>query len=79
VAEETGVPKKEILKYLREERLQLKNDNNDLKCQKCGKSIKSGRYCMNCSSELKKGFDKAIKADETKETPKDKAWHTSKK
>jgi flagellar operon protein (TIGR03826 family) len=79
VAEETGVPKKEILKYLREERLELVNDNDDLKCQKCGKPINSGRYCVNCAAELKKGFDKAMKEDEAKETPKDKSWHTGRK
>ena len=79
VSEETGVPKEEILKYLREKKLELASVKDDLKCQKCGKSIKSGRYCMNCSSELKKGFDKAIKDDEKKEISKDKAWHTSRK
>jgi flagellar operon protein (TIGR03826 family) len=79
VSEETGVPKEEILKYLREERLELVNDKDDLKCQKCGKPIKSGRYCMNCAAELKKGFDKVIKNDETKESSNDRTWHSSKK
>lgn len=79
VAEETGVEKKEILKFLREEKLELKDISEGSRCQKCGKPISSGRYCQTCASELKKGFEKVIKEDKNKEDSNDKRWHTSKK
>jgi len=81
VEEGTGVPREEILEYLREEKLELKEESSDLNCQRCGKSIKSGRMCNACSKELKEGFSKAFKADEEKNNQnnnKKKAWHSKK-
>ena len=50
VSEETGVDKKYIKQWLREDRLQLSDDAVDLEltCERCGKPITSGRYCPEC-------------------------------
>lgn len=81
VVEGTGVTKKEVLKYLREGKLELKNKSSELSCQKCGKAIQSGKFCASCASELRNGFNDAIKKDNKKseENNKPKGWHTSKK
>lgn len=77
VEEGTGVPREEILEYLREEKLQLKEETTALNCQKCGKAIKSGRMCSSCARELKDGFSKAFSNEKnTKENSKRKAWHS---
>lgn len=56
VSEETGVPVKKILRYLREGRLQLKDEHNNLilACERCGKPIKTGRFCDMCVAELQR-------------------------
>lgn len=66
VAEGTEVPLDKILKWLKEERLILKlNDNGDmpdtgLNCEKCNKPISTGKFCDYCkkdiSTSLKKEF-----------------------
>ena len=79
VEDGTGVPREEILEYLREEKLELKKESSDLNCQRCGKSIKSGRMCSACARELKDGFSKAFeseKKDDGKNNKKDKSWHS---
>lgn len=56
VSEETGVPVKKILRYLREGRLELKDEHNNLilACERCGKPIKTGRFCDMCVKELQR-------------------------
>ena len=45
----TNVSRKKILKYLREEKLEISEDSTDfLKCARCGSPIKKGMYCNNC-------------------------------
>lgn len=49
----TGVPAKRILQYLREGRLELPDDvPGELKCGRCGKSIKYGNYCKECAKSM---------------------------
>jgi len=49
IEEYTGVSHKRILRYLREERLELAESSPDfLNCAKCGKPIKKGMYCSEC-------------------------------
>ncbi len=76
-AEATGVPKKEILEYLRDQRLELVDRSEERKCQKCGVPIPAGRYCAKCAAELKKGFNQAFEKDKKKESSNDKGWHSS--
>jgi len=49
VSENLGVPVPQIKRYLREERLEIIEDNNlFLKCESCGKPIRSGILCDTC-------------------------------
>lgn len=52
----TGVDKKDILHFLREGRLQVAQDaqniDTGLKCERCGKPIFSGRFCEKCRLQL---------------------------
>lgn len=53
VSTELDVSVEKIKRFLREGRLEIKDDNNMiLECEKCGKSIKSGRFCDACSRSL---------------------------
>ena len=62
VAQETEVSVDKIMRFLREERLEIKSENSNLVlgCEKCGRSINSGRFCENCkgqiAGELRKEF-----------------------
>jgi len=47
-----------IKSYLREGRLEIVGTEGNvvLECEKCGKSINTGRFCNECSRELTEGF-----------------------
>ena len=50
VSRATGVKESEIKNMLREQKLEIREDSRTfLKCDGCGKSITSGRYCEDCS------------------------------
>lgn len=75
ISRNTDVSKKDIIYLLREDRLVLENaDEGFITCDRCGKSIKSGRYCDSCltsmgnmfsnlSNELKAKHDRINKAN----------------
>ncbi len=53
ICEETGATKKQILRWVREGRLDLVLEEDfALTCNKCGKKIMSGRVCKQCASKL---------------------------
>lgn len=59
VSENTGVPAKNILEYLKAGRLILKKSNMGiLSCEMCGAPILTGRYCDKCAREMKKKMDR---------------------
>jgi len=62
VSEETGVDIKKIMRYLREGRLEIREDGPNLLlgCERCGKPIRSGRFCPQCINEMQKEFSKAV-------------------
>lgn len=52
VAEECEVEARQIKQWIREERLSFSNDSAvGIECERCGKSIKTGRYCEECKKE----------------------------
>ena len=49
LSEGTGVSKKNILKYIREGRLEIsKGMRGDVRCRICGQPISKGQYCDTC-------------------------------
>lgn len=59
VAKETGVSNRLIEKFLREGRLEVAEGSPiQLCCDRCGKTIRSGRYCKVCMTEIQNDFQK---------------------
>lgn len=69
VAQETGVSIEKIMRFLREERLELTSDSDNLilECERCHVPIKSGRFCDSCKNDLDKGFKKEFGIGQKKE------------
>ena len=60
VSEELDIDEDLVLKWLRQGRLTLKGEGVGYPCDRCGKSIQSGRFCDSCQHELKSGFNDAF-------------------
>ena len=53
IAEETETPLKLIKQWIREERLVFSKDSvAGIPCEKCGKLIRSGKYCDDCKKTI---------------------------
>ncbi|NLY68047.1 MAG: MerR family transcriptional regulator [Tissierellia bacterium] len=62
VAEGTGVDSKKIINFLKEGRLEIADDSNIiLTCERCGKSIRTGRFCNQCVLDLEKELKGAVR------------------
>lgn len=71
VSKATGISPSKILKFLREGRLMLSpnHDNLILQCERCGEPILTGRLCKKCAAQLEqemrgKMHTRRIKGDE---------------
>lgn len=61
VEEETGISSKKIIQFLRQGRLEIGDETNViLGCERCGTSIKSGRFCDKCKVEMEREFKHSI-------------------
>lgn len=61
LAEAIEVDAQQIRQWIREERLQFADDSAiTLQCEKCGASIRSGRYCEKCKAEMSNGLNSAF-------------------
>lgn len=61
VAEACDVSVKQIQQWVREERLVFSDDSPiGIGCERCGKMIKSGKYCPECKAELTNTLNNAI-------------------
>jgi flagellar operon protein (TIGR03826 family) len=65
IAEENEVTVQQIRQWVREERLEFAADSQiTLNCEKCGASIRTGRFCDKCknnmASEMNDAFAKPI-------------------
>ncbi len=76
VSEETGVEKKIIIEFIKNDRLIAEDLEIDvtIKCQRCGKEIKHGKYCESCVSEMKDEIESLTKK-EKKEIKKSNRGH----
>lgn len=69
LSEETGVDEVRIVKWVREGRIEGKSyPGLAVSCERCGKLVQSGRYCIQCSNELARGFTDQEKREE-KQSP----------
>lgn len=58
VSEVMEVPIPQIKQWIREERLSFAEDSMiGLECERCGVTIKTGRYCKECKDKLAKGLN----------------------
>lgn len=66
VSEETGVEEDLILKYLRQGRLEITTEGGSLvlDCERCGKAIRTGRFCDPCAEEMARELKGAFKPKE---------------
>lgn len=77
VSEETGVEEDRILRYLRQGKLEISGEGGSLilDCERCGKAIRTGRFCDACAHEieveLKSGF---TRVDKPKQLEKDRMF-----
>lgn len=61
VSEACEVDPAQIRQWVREERLEFSDDSAvGLNCEKCGKIIKSGRFCDECKRDMTSTFNNAI-------------------
>ena len=62
VSEACDVEQSQIRQWVREDRLQFSDDCPiSLPCERCGRMIKSGRYCAQCNNELVNGLNSGKK------------------
>lgn len=79
VSENTKVSEALIIKFLKQERIEIVEDENAiLSCERCNKSIKTGKYCEVCKAEIKKELAQAAKSLQDSKPPKPK-YHTQNK
>lgn len=84
VSQETGVSVDKIMRFLREERLEIKSENSNLilECERCGRAINTGRFCENCKADINKEFKREFGLDKkepegrplTRPTEKDRMY-----
>lgn len=57
VAEECDVSTRQIEQWIRDERLVIADDSPiGITCERCGASIKSGRFCERCKNKMANNF-----------------------
>jgi predicted transcriptional regulator len=79
VSKETGVEEQTIIRFLKQERIEIVEDENAiLSCERCGVSIKTGRYCEKCKNEIKKELGSALQSLE-KDKKTGMGYHTAHK
>lgn len=63
VTEETGVSEEKILRFLREGKLEITGDDDmsPIECERCGRGIRTGRFCEVCMEELANGLQEGLK------------------
>lgn len=65
VAEACNVSVLQIKKWVRDERLVFSDDSLvGLECERCGRMVHSGRFCVTCAGNLVDSMNAAYKKDE---------------
>ncbi|MBP1157809.1 MULTISPECIES: flagellar protein [unclassified Paenibacillus] len=69
LSDETGVDMKQIVKFIREGRISIRNNPNmGYECDMCGTIIRTNNICDNCRSRLAKDFDHLHEDEERKKS-----------
>ena len=73
VSEATGVSTEKIMRFLKEERLQVsaENPNMLLECEKCSRPVSTGRFCQSCKNDLHTSLRKEFGLDKKHVSPED--------
>ncbi len=70
IARETGVPREILSAFLKDGAFQIpKASRYMLKCNSCGCSIRSGRYCEECMAETSRGLKDAFSGNVSPSKP----------
>lgn len=73
VSEECEVDPGQIRQWVREERLEFADDSAvGLNCERCGKMIKTGRFCPACKNDMAKNLNSVIAPAKPAEQPSHK-------
>lgn len=76
VSKETGIDEKKILRYLRESRIEIREEDNLLlDCERCGAPIRMGRFCESCVAKMQKEFSSVLKPKKEESKIKDPGKH----
>lgn len=71
IAKDNDVSTRQIEQWVREERLYFSDDSPyGIGCERCGKIIKTGRFCDSCRNDMANTFQNAY---QKKEAPKPKS------
>lgn len=77
IAEGTGVQIAKINRFLRQGRMEIMDGSGEyITCEKCGQSIRYGRFCPTCAAKLTKNMSVVISSGEVGEKPKYKSTGT---
>lgn len=69
ISRETGVSSDVIIRYLREGRIEVADGSAiEIPCERCGRPIKSGRFCDSCISSLSNELHESIAPIKKKNT-----------
>jgi flagellar operon protein (TIGR03826 family) len=81
VSEATGVSTEKIMRFLKEERLQVNSENPNmlLECETCSRPITTGRFCQNCKNDLHTSLRKEFGLDKKPSVPDDDGLRTHSK
>lgn len=60
VSEATDIDEKVILEFIRDSRLELKDEGVGLPCERCGTPIRTGRMCDDCVREFEREMKKGL-------------------
>lgn len=79
VASALDVPVEKILQFLREGKLELGKENTNmlLDCERCGRSISTGRYCSECATAMEQEFRKGSRTFEERRNREQSRMYTA--
>ncbi len=61
ICEDCGVDRNQVYHWIREERLVFADDSPvGINCEKCGASIKTGRFCEKCKADMANHLQESI-------------------